>query len=496
MVKYFLCVTHGHHWLKTAIKLQKNNIAKPILWLGDNVHYSEASDVFGEVVLNMETFVHHPLNLGKIEYTGELNTFFDSQNYLQAKDRCLKMMDRLDLYGTFGRIDREAYFHNLVIFYLKYTFENRPDVFLSIDNPHSHAQYLLYEICTFLKIPTFRFNNFILNPLMFIENIDTGKRFEFKDGIQSEMIKSKIQHSIDQFIVDLKEKKEDYDIYYMKNQKKEKKLQNRFKNFFTKTLKIEYKEIKHHLGLILKNNKSNINPYRLNYFSRKKIQRIRKERLFEENCKSIEKMDFSKDYVYYPLHYEHERTTNPDGGDYQDQFKALIKLRSIVPKEIQIVVKEHPSQFFYSDKGSRGRSPLFYKLIKNINNLKLISSNENSIKLVLNSVFIATITGTVALEAAILGKSTLYFGNAWYRGLPNTISIKEKPTYISMVNSIILNSEDISKFLIRIFENHSVLAFMNYSQKEFFKKDYADLIASNNDRDLYYLMEEFFKSHR
>ena len=36
-----------------------------------------------------------------IEYRGEYSEFLLSNNYLKAKDRCLKMLDRLDLYGFF-----------------------------------------------------------------------------------------------------------------------------------------------------------------------------------------------------------------------------------------------------------------------------------------------------------------------------------------------------------------------------------------------------------
>ena len=123
----------------------------------------------------------------------------------------------------------------------------------------------------------------------------------------------------------------------------------------------------------------------------------------------------------------------------------------------------------------------------------IINTNENSIRLILNSIYVATITGTVALEASVLGKKTLYFGNPWYRGLPNTFSIKENPNHNLLINSKINNSENISEFLNSIFENYSVLAFMNYSQKEFFKNEYSDLVQSNN-KNLYRLMENFFET--
>ena len=59
---------------------------------------------------------------------------------------------------------------------------------------------------------------------------------------------------------------------------------------------------------------------------------------------NISKIDLSKKYVYFPLHFEPERTTNPDGKEFQDQFIALTKLRQIIPEDIDIVVKEHPTQ--------------------------------------------------------------------------------------------------------------------------------------------------------
>ena len=44
---------------------------------------------------------------------------FLSENYRRAKDRCLKMMDRLDLYGSFNRLDRDVIFNKLAMWTLK-----------------------------------------------------------------------------------------------------------------------------------------------------------------------------------------------------------------------------------------------------------------------------------------------------------------------------------------------------------------------------------------
>ena len=61
----------------------------------------------------------------------EKSEFFFSDNYLRAKDRCLKMMDRLDLYGSFSRQDREVVFNKIAIFLLKKLSKEKPDALVA-----------------------------------------------------------------------------------------------------------------------------------------------------------------------------------------------------------------------------------------------------------------------------------------------------------------------------------------------------------------------------
>ena len=50
---------------------------------------------------------------------------------------------------------------------------------------------------------------------------------------------------------------------------------------------------------------------------------------------------------------------------------------------------------------------MFYNMLKSISGVKLISHKENSFKLLNNSIFSATITGSVALESAVIGKKSI-----------------------------------------------------------------------------------------
>ena len=45
----------------------------------------------------------------------------------------------------------------------------------------------------------------------------------------------------------------------------------------------------------------------------------------------------------------------------------------------------------------------------------------DNIELIKNAELTATITGTVALEASILGRKAITFGSTWFPGCPNII---------------------------------------------------------------------------
>ena len=211
---------------------------------------------------------------------------------------------------------------------------------------------------------------------------------------------------------------------------------------------------------------------------------------------NISKIDLSKKYVYFPLHFEPERTTNPDGKEFQDQFIALTKLRQIIPEDIDIVVKEHPTQLrSYLKRGVWGRSPLFYRLIKNIQGLKMIDSNYNSTKLIKNSILVSTITGSVALESAIMGIKALTFGSTYYDGCPNIFKWNPKINFQKINDEKIASHKKIEKFLINKKRKFCTVGFQNGSQRGYFKRyqsDDFDLCQLNGITDL---LSDFFDKY-
>ena len=107
MIKYiFLGSPYHSSWLNVTKKLFLEKIAKPVIFVGHDRHYIEAKNFFGENVFEDFKIRHRSYEIIETDYKGENIDFFESKNYLRAKDICLKMMDRLDIYGMFNRIDR------------------------------------------------------------------------------------------------------------------------------------------------------------------------------------------------------------------------------------------------------------------------------------------------------------------------------------------------------------------------------------------------------
>ena len=458
MINYIFFPAFGEHWYKIAKELYEKEVAKPILWLGDDSHYHKARALFGKDVIRDLENRFYPYNIKKIEYNGQHINFFSSINYLRAKNIGLKMLDRLDSYGSFSRLDREIYFNYNVIWALKKIEKSNPDVLICTEAPHDYVKYVIYEICLFLNIPCFKFISWMLGPLLGFQNLKTDElvNLDFvRKGKFDKILNNKFKNYINGII---KKKNNFYIDENMKTQKKRNSILNRLIFFFdnsnqavdwTTNIFSIMKDIKHNFSMLLKNRYSPINPNRLGVISRFSMIKSRKRNLIKK-IKESERVNIDGlKYVYYPLHYEPERTTNPDGGFFQDQFITISYLRKLVPDDIKIIIKEHPSQINFIGKGIKGRSPLIYDLIKNLKNVEITDINHNSLELIKNSVFVSTVTGTVALEAAILSKKALTFGSIWYKGCPNIFSWDDKISYKMIVDCKTYNENDILDFLIK-----------------------------------------------
>lgn len=147
-------------------------------------------------------------------------------------------------------------------------------------------------------------------------------------------------------------------------------------------------------------------------FLRNSIALVRKYNLYKYYQSLIINDIPFKDYVVVFLHFQPERTTLPEAQFFVQQLNIVRTLQLSIPN-CKILVKEHPHTFV-GKLNIKYRSKEFYRSLSSMENVYLIDSSIDTFSLVDNSLCIATVRGTVGLQALIRGKQVLCFGLATY----------------------------------------------------------------------------------
>jgi CDP-glycerol glycerophosphotransferase (TagB/SpsB family) len=102
------------------------------------------------------------------------------------------------------------------------------------------------------------------------------------------------------------------------------------------------------------------------------------------------------------------------GRPFVNQIEIIRALAMSLPADMVLVTKEHPWMV-----GKRSMST--YRALLNIPRVHLVSPDVEARELILGASLVAVVTGSVALEAAMLGKPVVTFGDCPYNALPPTM---------------------------------------------------------------------------
>ena len=126
-------------------------------------------------------------------------------------------------------------------------------------------------------------------------------------------------------------------------------------------------------------------------------------------------------YVLFMLHFQPERTTDPEAGLARYQVSALVELRKRMDSEgmetMMILVKEHPRQMLRFDLDARrllARSAAFYETIAGLHNCSLVDPKVDSESLIAGANLVVTPNGTAAWEALLKGRPGITFAETWH----------------------------------------------------------------------------------
>jgi hypothetical protein len=456
-------------WVDVAKYLKISNVDIRI-WLGDMNLDNSARELFPDC--NVESFFDVNkaiLKERKINFTPGKNILLNPKFFI-LKDKVYKIMDRQDDERKYGRLEREAVFYELFNYYYDMIVCEEIDVLIASEAPHSTVGMILYGICEILDIPRYHMMEAGVAPLLHVCRDFYGDTVDVSRGDRSstEIYKPIFEEYVESF------EKIPEEPLYMVLQKKYDIKKNKMGVF--KYLELLLKGIKYSRGKRLNNSYVINTPFfkvdnKRSIFSRLTSNRLHTQ-LENAYMGNVSEIQPDIDYVYYPLHYEPERTSNPDGGLFYQAYDSLMALRAFIPLDIPIYVKEHYSQFTRMLPGYRGKSPYLYDVLASLPNVHLVDPEIKSETLVRNALLTASQTGTACIEAACFEKKAILMGDTWFSGTPNVHDFNELSSFDSLMAKPIDTRKKVLESMIRWIDNKAIPGCVNPSSEEYFRQKF------------------------
>lgn len=330
------------------------------------------------------------------------------KRYSRLESLALTMMNKH--YDGYCVDDRKHTYYNMLQYWHGIMKKHKPEVIIFPVIPHSVYNYIIYQLARDWGIKTMMFDNPELpDNLLFYTDWQEGD-ISLQKAIQDNQGKNFS-------LTDLSHDLQEYYKPHIENQPEASPalavyLRKRFTGFNKVKRKIEVIAICFKNGILLKRT--------VNYLIKQFKPNLKKE------YRTIQtEPDFSKSFVYVPLHFQPERTICPQGDVFVDQILMVETISSALPRNWLVYVKEHPVQWWLrcGINYSCNRYPGYYRRLAKIKNVRLLPVDTDSFTLINKSQAVATVTGTAGWEAMLRRKPAIIFGYPWYRDCPGLLRV-------------------------------------------------------------------------
>jgi len=126
-----------------------------------------------------------------------------------------------------------------------------------------------------------------------------------------------------------------------------------------------------------------------------------------------------------------------------------------------------------------------------VDGVEFIPSDFSSIRLIDKSIFVGTITGTAGLEAIIRGRKALVFGNAWYRGCPNTYTWHESFDFNEILHQSVEPTSVVYDYIVNLLKRYCILGLQNPSGLQLYSHIFDEKALSLERQGVEQLLESF-----
>ena len=488
-MRVFYVLSDLDDWIELAKNMQHELDWEPVYWLSTKKLTAPLQQMFSS--LHIDDFVK--INQGKLPSTALLFPLDEAviHHYLKYEHNALDMMRRLDPDGkSFSYEEKVQLYYKHLSYALSLFKQYKPQRILFNESPHSPFSYILYAVAKEQNISIIRFSPTHIDARVLVSSTIEKTSPYFRAYLHESLRQtSSLDPQLQSYIENLQA---DYSTAlpkYMQSIIHKPSLFSRLKNNTKKALRFLQTppDLYFHTNSVLFHSRFKglwfiFNKIKGDLFKRKLLKAYKKE---------IKPLDLSRPYIYVPLHYQPEKTTNPEGGVYYDQLLMITLLSQTLPKEYTLIVKEHPSQFSSQLEGERGRDLQIYQKLSALTNVTLAPLSYNSFELIDAAKAVAVVTGTAALESIMRSKHALIFGSVWFQECEGILQCKTKEdvkqAFIHIQNSTVKQKEIVSFF--KTLELYSLPAYLNPGNKP-----YTPISEKKNVENLTQLLLQYEKN--
>jgi hypothetical protein len=396
----------------------------------------------------------------------------------------LKMMERLDLCDSFPYPDRVRQYHRILMAMTATLEHVQPDLVVHATQPHVVHDYVLYALCQIRGIPSVMFERSSLPGRIYpLSRIEDGNQTVIDEYQRARAESSAGRVALPADIEDyLAAMQGDYAdvmparLKYKLERAVEKVTLDQGATFASRfgarwsaitrsgrtAASILIGGPSQPAGMVKGRAFEDRRMGRIDFLRYRFAVRRKRRRLmacYQSLCRDV---DLTRPYIFVALQCQPEKQSCPNGGVFAHQGLMVDLLSKTIPRDWQLYVKEHVSQFNDYQTPERGREELFYRDMGRLPNVTLVPLSMNAFDLIDGAKAVATISGTAGWEAVVRGRPALLFAHGWYRGCDGvyyTPTAEACRQALAEIEAGGLPDPDLVRLFVSVAERYSVTGF-------------------------------------
>lgn len=454
-----------------VLRLEAHHGFRPVMWIGDEIHNSFVEQSFPDCdLLDWPGLLggKEPDTMSSAEFE-VLSQYWLSKEFEAVREGLLEEFNRYMSPKHFRSIDREVFLRQIHLDVMAGIVKNKPQFFLASETPHNPVFLATYYLVRWLNMPTLFFQptptiSPTLLPKSGLDNVFSA--VSVSDLPERSVSRHLIADAVTTSINELASGNSTL------AQRDERRRLEAGRANAPSLIRRAIRWLRRTLEASLTWWKGRSDGYIAAEAGLADALDYHRARLHDAHD-GLPLAPAAKAFALFAMHYQPEKTSVPEGGIRSFQFENFVRARKFLPDEISLVVKEHESQISGINPGHYGRPSGLYDLLVSLPKTEVLSAYADTKSLLKSSKLVFTLTGSIAIEAALQGIPVVYFGNPWWAGTPGTYS------YWGLNPSEPLDSlapapqGKVQKHLRSVIENQTVIGLGTPSSEEFWSRHYA-----------------------